>query len=155
MYHRFLYSGYVKGVTAFCLALLLGLTAFFLSQGSVYSYVWAFLTVSLGIVHPFLRSPRAVESSKIGIILYRHLGKKEFPATEYEISECTEDWPLYEVRLWASGGYFGFWGLFYTPRLGRFYLYQTDTRSKHYMKLRHRHTGRLYLIALSVSKPST
>lgn len=153
--YKFRYSGFVKGATAFCLILQIGLVVYLLCQGEAYSYVWAFLTLTLGIMYPFLRSPKAMFRDEAGVILYRQLGKKVFPATEYEISECTEDWPLYEVRLWASGGYFGFWGLFYTPRLGRFYLYQTDTRSKRYMRLRHRRTGRLYLIALSVSKPST
>lgn len=149
MYQKFHYSGYVKVITAIILgiALLLAYMQFTTDEDGM-GILYALLVLIVGIVWPFLRSPKGVYRDEAGIILYRQYGKKEFSAADYEIEEYTDKHIISGIRIWASGGYFGFWGLFWLKKYGFYRLYQTNIRTQGYLKLKHRDTGRLYFISL-------
>lgn len=149
MYHKFRYSGFVKGVTAFCLGLNLTLFGYLiLGQGDLWGRLVGCALLVFGVIWPFLRSPRAVRWDDERVTLYLWWGKKVFPSADYELSHVEGEQHVWAIRLFASGGYFGFWGLFWSQRIGRFRLYQTDMRSTRYLRLEHRLSGRLYYIAL-------
>ncbi|MDO4707911.1 MAG: hypothetical protein Q4A61_05790 [Porphyromonadaceae bacterium] len=149
MYQKFRYSGFIKGATVFCLLVFLGLAYFLVAeQGGLEGMLGGLAVIIVGVIWPYLRSPKAVSWDEAGVVLYQQSGQKVFSATDYEIDIESGVQLFWGMRLWASGGYFGFWGLFSSPRLGRYWLYQTDTSSKHYLRLQHRTSKKLYFIAL-------
>jgi hypothetical protein len=85
------------------------------------------LTTSLiaGILTvPYLFSPKAFELSKNGVIVKRPLRSFAIPYPEITgISITNLSWK--GVRLWASGGFYGFFGLFYVSNLGSVWIYVT------------------------------
>lgn len=75
-------------------------------------------------------SPRGYVVSKDAIRVQRLIGTATLPlAGVREARPATRDDLCGAIRLFGSGGMFGYYGLFRTRRLGRSYWYVTD-RSK-------------------------
>lgn len=80
------------------------------------------------VVLPYLFSPRGFILTTDGILIKRHLRSIIIPYSE--ISEVRRvPWTRRAVRLGASGGLYGFFGLFHIQGMGKAWMYVTD-RSK-------------------------
>lgn len=99
---------------------------------------------------PYLFSPRSYALTMKGILIKRPLKSILIPYNEItSLKKITWTSVLRSVRLWGSGGLYGFVGLFRIPDLGRVWMYVTD-RSK--MLLIETRQGVKY--AISPSDPS-
>ena len=87
----------------------------------------ALLTIGILVV-PYLFSPIAFELSKSGVIVKRPLRSFLIPYSEIvDVSITDLSWK--GIRLWASGGLYGFFGLFYVSNLGRVWAYVTRRKN--------------------------
>jgi len=76
------------------------------------------------LVVPYLFSPRAFELTRNGIVVRRILRSFEIPYSKIRKAYLADlSWK--RIRLWASGGLYGFYGLFYVARLGKVWVYAT------------------------------
>ncbi len=78
--------------------------------------------VLLGL-YPF--SPRGFELTLSGIVIRRTLRSFEIPYKDI-VEVKRVDWTWKGIRLFASGGLYGHFGLFHFSRLGRVWAYVTD-----------------------------
>lgn len=144
----FTYSPFVKGVTFLTALLLLGaiVTICFLQEES---WLWqGLLVLFLGsvLIVPVLYAPWYYERRAEGLYIRRLAFGRLYRYADYELSEEQGVVPIGALRLWGSGGYCGFLGLFYSPSRGRFTLIITDPGRPCY-QLRHRKTGRIILVS--------
>ena len=117
------YDSTTKGVTALTCVLLL-VVAF------IIHVIFVALLIPLLVALAYAYSPRGYVLSGHGILVKRLIGnirvprgdiREIRPGTPADLAGC--------IRLWGSGGFFGYYGLFRTSKLGRSYWYVTD-RSK-------------------------
>lgn len=100
---------------------------------------------------PYLFSPRGFALTTKGVLIRRLFKSILIPYNEVaDVKRITWSSVLNGVRLWGSGGLYGFVGLFRISSLGKVWMYVTD-RSK--MLLIESKRGVKYLI--SPSDPST
>lgn len=89
--------------------------------------VGAILAVVLGLSYAY--SPRGYRVSADAIIVKRLIGNVRVPiANLRSIRGVEKDDLRGAVRLWGSGGFFGYFGLFRTTKLGRCTWYATDRK---------------------------
>ncbi len=82
--------------------------------------------LTLGVLlGTYLFSPRGFELSLRGIIVKRHLRSFEIPYEEI-IEAKRVKWTWKGIRLCASGGLYGFFGLFYLKGIGKVWAYVTS-----------------------------
>lgn len=144
---KFTYSRVVKAITAFCLvSLVLALVGvIFLYEGSPLIEALLIALLSVIIIVPVYYAPRYYELRVEGLYIRRLGFGRLYSYMDYEITEEQGDIPLYALRLWGSGGYWGFWGKFYSGTRGTFDLIATR-RSGAYYQLRHRRSGRVVIV---------
>ena len=83
-------------------------------------------TLTIGILlGTYLFSPQSFELSLKGVIVKRHLRSFEIPYEEI-IEARRIKWTWKGIRLCASGGLYGFFGLFYLKDIGKVWLYVTN-----------------------------
>lgn len=76
---------------------------------------------------PYLFSPRGFALTTRGVLIKRPLKSILIPYNEIiGFKRIIRASPLKSVRLWGSGGLYGFVGLFRMPDLGRVWMYVTD-----------------------------
>lgn len=90
-----------------------------------------FAAVSILIVAlAYAFSPRGYVVSPATILVRRLIGSARFPLTGIADARRAGSSDLSgAIRLWGSGGMFGYYGLFQTSRLGRCRWYVTDRRN--------------------------
>ncbi len=114
------YDRTTKIVTAAACALLLAVT---LSVQHLFVGFLSILTVALA----FAYSPRGYTVSQQAIIVRRLIGDVRFPLESLrEARRATRDDFCGTIRLWGSGGMFGYYGLFRTSKLGKCRWYVTN-----------------------------
>lgn len=80
--------------------------------------------ICLGILLiPYLFAPKSFELTQSGIVVRRLLRSFEIPYSKVK-GVSVIDLPL-GIRLWASGGLYGYYGLFYLDKLGKVWVYAT------------------------------
>lgn len=113
------------------LALFLWVSCLTLSEGDQIGFT---ILLSLIILYflivllPYLFSPKCFILTASGVLIRRHLRSILIPYSEIS-SVKRVSWTWRAVRLGASGGLYGFFGLFHIKGLGRAWMYVTD-RSK-------------------------
>lgn len=146
------YDRLVRIVTG---TIIVGLSALFawisyltLSEGGLTGLIILLSLIMLFfliIVLPYLFSPRRFILTANGVLIKRHLKSILIPYSD--ISNVRRiSWNWRAVRLSASGGLYGFFGLFYIQGLGRTWMYVTD-RSK--MVLIETKQGKKYIVSPS------
>lgn len=76
---------------------------------------------------PYLFSPRSYALTVKGILIKRPLKSILIPYNEVVfLKKISWTSILRSVRLWGSGGLYGFVGLFSVPNLGKVWMYVTD-----------------------------
>ena len=80
------------------------------------------------LVVPYIFSPRGYENSIEGIIV-RRIAKDVVIPYEKIKNAYISNFSLKGVRLWASGGLYGYFGLFYVSGLGKVKAYLTRRKN--------------------------
>ncbi len=127
------YDNIVKVITT---ATVLGLSALNIWVSYKYAtkfpastsiFVIAFVTsLTLGIILlTYLFAPKEYEITLDGLLIKRPLRSFTIPSKEIvEVNRIQEK--ISGIRLWASGGLFGYFGLFKLSGLGRVWVYATN-----------------------------
>lgn len=150
------YDCVVKAVTGTVIVGLLALFAWIsclaLSEGGLigFTVLLSLITLYFLIVFlPYLFSPRGFILTTNGILIKRHLRSILIPYDE--ISDVRRvSWTWRAIRLGASGGLYGFFGLFRVKGLGRAWMYVTDRSKMIFIETKQ---GKKYII--SPSDPQT
>ena len=83
------------------------------------------ISICLGILLvPYLFAPKSFELTQSGVVVRRLLRSFEIPYSKIKKVYIT-DLPILGIRLWASGGLYGYYGLFYLSKLGTVWVYAT------------------------------
>lgn len=142
----------VKAVTGTIVAGLLVLFAWLshlaLSEGGPVGFTVFLSLIALYfliVVLPYLLSPRGFILTANGVLIKRHLRSILIPYSEITAFRRAS-WTWRGIRLWASGGLYGFFGLFHIQKLGRVQMYVTDRGKMILMETRQ---GKKYIISPS------
>lgn len=98
------------------------------------------------LVIPFLFSPRAYVLTATGVLIKRPLNSIFISYSSIASVRMVMEKPIWGIRLWGSGGLYGFIGLFHYKNLGRVWMYATDLSK---MVLIETHQGAKYIISPS------
>lgn len=84
----------------------------------------------LVVLVTYAYSPRGYAIAEGAIVVKRLIGDARFPLEGVrEARRTTADDLRWCIRLWGSGGLFGYYGLFRTSRLGKCWWYVTNRRN--------------------------
>lgn len=126
------YDRLVKAVTSGLiiglLVLMMGISYLALSEGGDAGLLALIIVVVVVIpilIIPYLYSPRAFGITVKGILVKRPLKSFLIPYDDI-VSVKKTSWTWRGIRLFASGGFYGFFGLFRISGLGRVWMYVTD-----------------------------
>ena len=86
------------------------------------------------------------------VVLRRLLWTTRYSRSVYDITEERSEAPEKALRVFGSGGYFGFSGLFYKSGLGFFRLLMTESTT-HYLRIQRKGGSWPLYIAYRPSKP--
>jgi len=126
------YDRLVKAITSALIAGLLALIAGFsylaLSEREIAGFIALAIVIVITIptlIIPYLYSPRAFGITVKGILVKRPLKSFLIPYEDI-ISVRRVSWTWKGIRLFASGGLYGYFGLFQISGLGRAWMYVTN-----------------------------
>ena len=129
------YDNFVRAIT---LTVIIGLIALmgFISylayiEGGTRGLAVLVITVIIiasVIVIPYLYSPREFIITTRGVLVKRLLKSFLIPMEDIAVVKKFS-WTRRGIRLWASGGLYGFFGLFKISGLGRVWMYVTNRRN--------------------------
>lgn len=153
MHYTFRYSTLIKALTALGL-LTLGLLLYLLyiaEDLSSFSSIVYMVGVVL-LLYPPLSMPLSLTDDGKEILLRRLLWTTRYNRSVYDITEERSKAPEQALRVFGSGGYFGFSGLFYKSGLGFFRLLMTESTT-HYLRIQRKGGSWPLYIAYRPSKP--
>lgn len=101
--------------------------------------------ILLGLLIPIPFLPRAIEVEEQTIRLYCLAFTKTFTSEDYSVQQVPSDDSHHWIRLFGSGGYFGYTGFFSVPQVGRVRMLLANERLP-ILRLTERATGRTYFI---------
>lgn len=110
----------------------------------------ALLIVTIALLVAYLMRPTQTLFEGDDIVIVRPIGKKVIHAHQYSITKLTGLDTVFSMRLFASGGIFGYMGLWRLkinepPKWRNVYSYLTDS-GKDILLLQHQETKKKYLI---------
>lgn len=126
------YSRFVKVVTIATTTLLISLSTYFLyilttvDEGSIAFLAPLPIVLTLLLIIPFLFSPRGYALTEAGVLIKRPIGGILIPYGNIANVRVVTEGLGRGIRLWGSGGLYGFIGLFHIKNLGRVWVYATD-----------------------------
>ncbi|MFW9950167.1 MAG: PH domain-containing protein [Candidatus Thorarchaeota archaeon] len=115
----------VKGVTSIVLGLIISfmvLFTFIPDLPTILRTVIIILYVAIVLV-PFLWAPRGYILHKNLIIIKRIIGDERIIVSE---KSKIWKWKWWGIRLWASGGLYGYFGIFFFREIGKVKMYATN-----------------------------
>ncbi len=126
------YDKLAKGVTVFVvvflLLLLVLITYISIRENLLILSIFIDPLLLSIIILPYFYAPRSYELAENGLIIKRVAGNVIIPYEEIR-NFYVVDIGLKVVRLWASGGLYGYFGLFYVPKIGRVWAYLKRRRN--------------------------
>ena len=133
--YSFRYSGCVVIISALGLIALAFLVYFlhFFSIG-ITVYTLIAVTAVAALIEPIISMPVRLSYDGECVVLRRLLTSKTYSHADYHIEVVTGLELSGGLRLFASGGYFGFTGLFWRPKMGLYRLVQTES-TRTYLKI--------------------
>lgn len=153
MHYTFRYSTLIKALTALGL-LTLGLLLYLLyiaEDLSSFSSIVYMVGVVL-LLYPSLSMPLSLTDDGEEVVLRRLLWTTRYSRSVYDITVEHSKAPEQALRVFGSGGYFGFSGLFYKSGLGFFRLLMTESTT-HYLRIQRKGGSWPLYIAYRPSKP--
>ncbi len=127
-YFRARYDALTLGITAFSLLILGGMSLLvltFVPQRFSWPAALLLLTVVL-ITYGF--SPRGFSLSPDGLRIHRPFGAHVLPYDRIRSARRAQPGELCGLRTFGSGGMFGFFGWFWSRRLGHYRAFVTNRR---------------------------
>lgn len=150
MHYTFVYSRFVKILSVLG---LLGLAFLVWSLVTVEEKSLLFLLLGWGgvvaLLYPIVSMPISLSDDGECLVLRRLFWTRRYHRSEYVIQEATGVDVGGSVRVFASGGYFGFTGLFWSSKQGLFRLLQTETATNTYLQVTKKKGGRSLYVAYS------
>ena len=153
MHYTFRYSTLIKALTALGL-LTLGLLLYLLCAEEHW-ISFARIVYAVGVVlllYPPLSMPLSLTDDGEEVVLRRLLWTTRYSRSIYDITVERSKAPEQALRVFGSGGYFGFSGLFYKSGLGFFRLLMTESTSL-YLRIQRKGGSWPLYIAYRPSKP--
>lgn len=124
------FSKTTKVITAVSLLILIAATGFFLYEiqnGSPISTSihMILLIAPLSILITYLYMPQQYEIQEHHLVIHRKIGNLQIPIQDITNIEMIEKYTQlgFVIRLFGSGGLFGWLGIFYSGKYGKFKLY--------------------------------
>lgn len=146
MHYTFRYSTPLKVYTALCV-MVLGLICYYAFRSSpwfmIVLYSWM---IFVSLLYSALSIPRSIEDDGETVVLRRLLWSKRYSRTTYDISEVSGMELTNALRVFGSGGYFGYSGYFYKTKIGLFKLLATEDTG-HYLRIQRKGSKRPLYIA--------
>lgn len=90
--------------------------------GGVWGWLVAVVFIGIGVVCASM-APVKVRITSNGITLFKIIGSKRFPYSAIQDISLIDLGAGVNVRLFGSGGFFGYTGWFYNKRIGRYMAY--------------------------------
>ena len=144
--YSFRYSGCVVIISALGLIALAFLVYFLLFAIGITVYTLIAVTGVAALIEPIVSMPLRLSYDGERVVLRRLLTSKTYSHADYHIEVVTGLELSGGLRLFASGGYFGFTGLFWRPKMGLYRLVQTES-TRTYLKITRRSKRRSLYIA--------
>jgi len=144
--YSFCYSGCVVIISALGLIALAFLIYFLLFSIGITVYTLIAVTAVAALIEPIVSMPVRLSYDGERVVLRRLLTSKTYTHTDYHIEVVTGLELSGGLRLFASGGYFGFTGLFWRPNMGLYRLVQTES-TRTYLQITRRGRKRSLYIA--------
>ena len=95
--------------------------------------LFTFIVILSVSAYTMALTPLSISLTPAELILYRPIGKKKFPI------DCIQHIDVYNeeagIRIFGSGGFWGFVGLFYSKQLGKHSAYVGDYHEAFYIIL--------------------
>ena len=124
------FSKTTKVITAVSLLILIAATGFFLYEiqnGSPIStsIKMIIFIAPLSIIITYLYMPQKYEIQELNFVIHRKIGNLQIPIKDITNIEKIETYTQlgFVIRLFGSGGLFGWLGIFYSGKYGKFKLY--------------------------------
>ena len=111
MHYTFRYSTFVKVITFIGLWALALILYLLLTVDGLSSFAFVLWAGALGLIYPPLSMPRSIEDDGETVVLRRLLWSKRYSRMTYDISEISGINLMNGLRVFGSGGYFGYSGL--------------------------------------------
>lgn len=146
MHYTFRYSTFVKVITIIGLWALALILYLLVTVDGLSSFAFVLWAGALGLIYPPLSMPRSIEDDGETVVLRRLLWSKRYSRTTYDISEVSGINLMNGLRVFGSGGYFGYSGYFYKTKIGLFKLLATEDTG-HYLRIQHKGSKRPLYIA--------
>lgn len=144
MHYTFRYSTFVKVITFIGLWALALILYLLVTVDGLSSFAFVLWAGALGLIYPPLAMPRSIEDDGETVVLRRLLWSKRYSRTTYDISEVSGINLMNGLRVFGSGGYFGYSGYFYKTKIGLFKLIATEDTG-HYLRIQHKGSRALYI----------
>ncbi len=124
-YFRARYDALTLGITAFSLAILSGVAFWGLVLVPIRFFGVVVAATSLVVLMPYGFSPRGFSLSPDGLRIHRPFGTHVLPFDRIRAARRAQSGELCGLRTFGSGGMFGFFGWFWSRRLGHYRAYVT------------------------------
>lgn len=124
-YFRARYDGLALGITAFSLAVLGGVAFWGLVLAPIRFFWVVVAATSLVVLVTYGFSPRGFSLSPDGLRIHRPFGATILPFDKIRSSRRAQPSELCGLRTFGSGGMFGFFGWFWSRKLGHYRVYVT------------------------------
>ena len=146
MHYTFRYSTFVKVITFIGLWALALILYLLLTVDGLSSFAFVLWAGALTLIYPPLAMPRSIEDDGETVVLKRLLWSKRYSRTTYDISEVSGINLMNGLRVFGSGAYFCYSGLFYKSKMGFFKLVATE-ETGHYLRIQRKGGKRPLYIA--------
>lgn len=128
-------------ITVVCVLIICSLLYLFL----VDTYPrYLYLSIAIFLILPIFKAPLYTDYSNKEIIVRYLIGGKKFNLEEYTISSVKPEDIGLSIRIFASGGFLGFFGWYNSKNLGKFYSLRMNTDDM--LLLVNKKTGMKYII---------
>lgn len=120
-----------SSVLTICVVILIGYIAFVTYHDNKFPYLLILLI--LIVISGLFFAPTAIVASDKSIVIKTALNKMSIPMEEIASVENFQPmmtpFKTARIRLFSSGGFLGYWGVFYDPVIGKFNGYFGDSKS--------------------------
>lgn len=135
-------SGYSLSISVAVLAVLVGIALLELKKGEGGPALFAVAIMGVLCILALIYMPLSVSVDEKRLDIHRPFAIKSIPLGEIEsVMLCPPT--MSERRIWGSGGWFGYWGWFREPSIGRYFAYYGKASDCFLVRLKN---GRQYLI---------
>ena len=135
-------SGYSLSISVAVLAVLSGIVLLELKKGEGELALFAVAIMMMLCIMALVYMPLSVSVDENSLDIHRSLAIKSIPLGEIEsVMLCPPT--MSERRICGSGGWFGYWGWFREPSIGRYFAYYGKASDCFVVRLKN---GRQYLI---------